>query len=213
MVVLAAGVSVVVHVVLGTLLWKRPAELVIPHEPVDVEVIRLAAVIAPAPLPEARVVAAPPERSRGAVAPTRHPEASRGAADPPAATPSDDAPSEPGPEEPHPPPALGTKESALPPGTPDSPAPALDTAALSRRLQSVALRCYPAAAKRFRQTGEAHVRFCVDAAGALSESKVTQTAGSELLDHAATDCVIPGAAPFGPEAFDRCFTVPVRFSP
>ncbi|MBS1153506.1 MAG: hypothetical protein H6Q89_5204, partial [Myxococcaceae bacterium] len=89
----------------------------------------------------------------------------------------------------------------------------LDTAALSRRLQQVALRCYPAAARRFRQTGEAQVRFCLDGAGALRESKVIQSTGSALLDHAATDCVVPGAAPFGPETFGRCFAVPVRFNP
>lgn len=87
----------------------------------------------------------------------------------------------------------------------------LDTSALSQRLQQVALRCYPPAARRFRQTGEAQVRFCLDPAGTLRESKVTHSSGSELLDRAASDCVVPGAAPFGPEALGRCFEVPVRF--
>ena len=89
----------------------------------------------------------------------------------------------------------------------------IDTTALSRRLQQVALRCYPAAARRFRQTGEAQIRFCVDPEGTLREVTVVRSTSSELLDHAAIDCVVPGAAPFGPETFGRCFTVPVRFNP
>ena len=89
----------------------------------------------------------------------------------------------------------------------------IDTTALSRRLQAVALRCYPAAARRFHQTGEAQIEFCLDGAGALRETTVIQSTGSGLLDHAATDCVVPGAAPFGAETFGRCFTVPVRFNP
>ncbi len=88
----------------------------------------------------------------------------------------------------------------------------LDLAALSLRLQQVALGCYPAAARRFRQTGVAQIRFCVDAVGRLRESKVIHSTGSEVLDRAASDCVVPGAAPFGPETFSRCFTVPVQFN-
>lgn len=91
------------------------------------------------------------------------------------------------------------------------PAPSLDTAELSRRLQAVAARCYPAAARRFRQTGEAEVRFCLDAAGVLAEATVSRSSGSDLLDQAARGCVVPGAAPYGAEARGHCFTVPVRF--
>lgn len=87
----------------------------------------------------------------------------------------------------------------------------LDTSEFSRRLQEGALRCYPVAARRFRQTGEAKIRFCVDAAGALSQSVVAATSGSDLLDRAAIECVLPGAAPFLPGAFGHCFTLPVRF--
>ena len=59
--------------------------------------------------------------------------------------------------------------------------------------------------------GEAQVRFCLDSHGALRESTVSSSSGFELLDVAASKCVVPGAAPFGAETFGRCFTVPVRF--
>gem|GEM_PF-2178326 len=260
-VVIAAVASVVVHVVLGTLLWRKPAELVLEHEPVNVEVIRLAGVLAPsrqspalaaeaAPKPRAPELLTQTEprsarENRPGSAPTPAPGSSPTPAPGSSPTPApgssptpaprssreqsrDEPPQRQGPE------AADAKAPDSEEGARSSldfsrdergadardeqgaalaPEPTLDTAALSRRLQTVALRCYPAAARRFRQTGQAQVRFCVDGAGALRESKVTQTAGSSLLDHAASDCVIPGAAPFGPEAFDRCFTVPVRFSP
>ena len=48
--------------------------------------------------------------------------------------------------------------------------------------QLAALRCYPAAARRFRQSGDGQVRFCLDPAGALKDSTVAQSTGSELLD-------------------------------
>ena len=87
----------------------------------------------------------------------------------------------------------------------------LDTADLSRRLQEGALRCYPRASRRFLQQGEVKVRFCLDGAGTLHEASVATSSGFEGLDLAATRCVVPGAAPFGPETFGRCFTLPVRF--
>ncbi len=236
-VVIAAVASVVVHVVLGTLLWRKPAELVLEHEPVNVEVIRLAGVLAPSRQSPALAAEAAPKPRAPELLTQTEPRSARenrpGSSPTPAPRSSreqsrDEPPQRQGPE------AADAKAPDSEEGARSSldfsrdergadardeqgaalaPEPTLDTAALSRRLQTVALRCYPAAARRFRQTGQAQVRFCVDGAGALRESKVTQTAGSSLLDHAASDCVIPGAAPFGPEAFDRCFTVPVRFSP
>ena len=88
---------------------------------------------------------------------------------------------------------------------------ALDTSELSRRLQAGALRCYPSAARRFAQTGEAQVRFCLGETGGLGEVTIASSSGSQLLDRAATGCVVPSAAPFGAQTFGRCFTVPVRF--
>ena len=90
-------------------------------------------------------------------------------------------------------------------------ATALDTTELSLRLQQGAAHCYPAAARRFRQTGEASVHFCLDGAGAVRALTVATSSGSPLLDEAATGCVVPAAAPFGPVTFGRCFTLPVRF--
>ena len=106
---------------------------------------------------------------------------------------------------------LDTSPASAAPGPTEAVAPPLDTSALSRQLQEGALRCYPAGARRFRQTGEAQVRFCLDRAGTLSETTLASSSGSALLDVAARECVVPGAAPFGPETFGRCFTLPVRF--
>jgi protein TonB len=79
------------------------------------------------------------------------------------------------------------------------------------QLVRVAARCYPAAARRFRQAGEVLVHFCVDQAGAVASSEVHRSSQSPVLDGAATQCVVPQAAPFPPGAFGRCFDVPVRF--
>jgi protein TonB len=89
--------------------------------------------------------------------------------------------------------------------------PAFDAAALHSKLAAAAQRCYPAAARRFGLTGEAQLEFCLDAAGALSSRKLEHSSGQSLLDTAALDCVLPGAQPFPAEAFDGCFSVPVRF--
>jgi len=53
------------------------------------------------------------------------------------------------------------------------------------------------------------LRFCLDAAGRPSEVGLLGTTGSEQLDRAARDCVIPGALPLPP--VPGCYTVEVRF--
>ncbi len=79
------------------------------------------------------------------------------------------------------------------------------------RLAAAAERCYPAAARRFRQRGTVQLSFCTDDRGGTSSTSVTQSSGAELLDAAARGCVLENAAPFPPEASTRCFSVPVRF--
>jgi TonB family protein len=220
----AAGLSVALHA--GALLFfareVSPAVVTSPaasEKPLQVEVMRTGLVSA-APRPAAAPVAVAPVAAP-ARAVARRPETIAPAGVPQARPSAITREEESG----------DVEEGGLMGGVPDpvggDPAPStvaeskgargadapLDTAALSRRLQQVALRCYPAAARRFRQTGEAQVRFCLDGAGALRESTVVHSAGSDLLDRAARECVVPGAAPFGPETFGRCFTVPVRFNP
>lgn len=79
------------------------------------------------------------------------------------------------------------------------------------RLAAAADRCYPAAARRFRQRGTVQLSFCTDARGGTASTSVTQSSGAELLDAAARGCVLENAAPFPVEASTRCFSVPVRF--
>ncbi len=202
-VLLAAAVSVAVHAAVALAFVElAPERAVVVAEgprPVEVEVLRLAA-------------AELPERSRGPAPRKVEPKPRARANPPPPAAATVEAPlAEVAPSDPPPlDSARGTLADAAPPASPALTA-TLDTTELSRRLQAVAARCYPAAARRFRQTGEAEVRFCLDGAGALAESTVSRSSGSDLLDRAASGCVVPGAAPFGAEAHGRCFTVPVRF--
>jgi len=79
------------------------------------------------------------------------------------------------------------------------------------KLAAAAERCYPPAARRFRLQGVTGVRFCLDAAGALGPVSVERASGADLLDAAARDCVVSGAAPFPAAAAATCFSVPVRF--
>ena len=102
-------------------------------------------------------------------------------------------------------------EATGPAGPAAAAGPAVDLGALHARLARAADRCYPAAARRFRMVGTALVEFCVDGAGALARAALAQSAGSPLLDSAATDCVVPGAMPAPPEAAGGCYRVPVRF--
>jgi outer membrane biosynthesis protein TonB len=110
----------------------------------------------------------------------------------------------------------GTGESI---GTDVSPRPGGSTGtsesslleALSRRLAWSAERCAPQAAVRLARHGVPGVplRFCLDAAGRPSGVGLLGTTGSELLDRAARDCVVPGALPLPPAP--GCYTVEVRF--
>jgi TonB family protein len=216
---IAAGLSIALHAVVLLIFMYEAAPVVaavaMPREkPVPIEVMRLQGLVSPpkrapaaepprAPSPAAPTVAKTARPTRAtpdrAAQPVEAAETVEGGEEGPAANVPVPGKAESGP--------IGGPPS---PATKDADAP-FDTAALSRRLQEVALRCYPPAAKRFRQAGESEVRFCLDAAGRLREAAVTHSSGSDLLDRAASECVVPGAAPFGPETFGRCFTVPVRF--
>lgn len=79
------------------------------------------------------------------------------------------------------------------------------------QLARLAERCYPPAARRFRQEGVVGVRFCVDEVGAVKSTELVQSSRSPLLDGAATGCVVPQAAPFTAPAYGHCFAVPVHF--
>jgi TonB family protein len=87
-----------------------------------------------------------------------------------------------------------------------------DVKALHAALAEAARRCYPAAARRYRLSGEAQIDFCLDGSGALSSTRLVASSGAEVLDAAARDCVIAGALPLPREAVGGCYTVPVRFS-
>jgi outer membrane biosynthesis protein TonB len=82
---------------------------------------------------------------------------------------------------------------------------------LQRRLAWSAARCAPASAVRLFRHGVPGVplHFCLDAAGRPSGVGLLGTTGSEQLDRAARDCVIPGALPLPPA--QGCYTVEVRF--
>jgi outer membrane biosynthesis protein TonB len=108
------------------------------------------------------------------------------------------------------------------PGAPGGPSPGGGTsgasegpasllAALSQRLAWSAERCAPAAVVRSarRPVPGVPLHFCLDASGQPSEVGLLGTTGSEQLDRAARDCVVPGAAPLPP--VPGCYTVEVRF--
>jgi protein TonB len=77
------------------------------------------------------------------------------------------------------------------------------------RLSAAALRCYPPEAVRFRLAGEAQLSFCLSAEGQASAVKLSRSSGSEVLDRAAAECVLPGALPLPGAA--GCYELPVRF--
>ncbi len=82
---------------------------------------------------------------------------------------------------------------------------------LQRRLAWSAARCAPAAAVRLARHGVPGVplHFCLDASGMPSGVGLLGTTGSDQLDRAARDCVVPGALPLPPAP--GCYTVEVRF--
>ncbi len=83
--------------------------------------------------------------------------------------------------------------------------------ALQRRLAWSAARCAPASAVRLSRRGVPGVplHFCLDASGRPSAVDLLGTTGSDQLDRAARDCVLPGALPLPPA--QGCYTVEVRF--
>jgi hypothetical protein len=84
-------------------------------------------------------------------------------------------------------------------------------AALSQRLARSAERCAPASVVRSarRPVPGVPLHFCLDASGQPSDVGLLGTTGSEQLDRAARDCVVPGALPLPP--VPGCYTVEVRF--
>jgi hypothetical protein len=96
------------------------------------------------------------------------------------------------------------------PGTGGSGAPSL-LGELNRRLAWSAARCTPSGAVRSSRgsSPEVPLHFCLDASGRPSAVGLEGTTGSELLDRAARECVVPGAAPLPP--LPGCYTVAVRF--
>jgi TonB family protein len=82
---------------------------------------------------------------------------------------------------------------------------------LHARLSASAEKCYPTAAKRFRQRGTVQLSFCADIRGQATHTVVKTSSGFELLDRAALDCVVANASPFPTEAAGHCFALPVRF--
>ena len=90
-----------------------------------------------------------------------------------------------------------------------SPASLLEV--LQQRLAWSAARCAPASAVRLSRHGVPGVplHFCLDASGRPSGVGLLGTTGSEQLDRAARDCVVPGALPLPPA--QGCYTVEVRF--
>lgn len=82
---------------------------------------------------------------------------------------------------------------------------------LSQRLAWSAARCAPAEVVRTTRHAIPGVplHFCLDAAGRPSDVGLLGTTGSDVLDRAARDCVVPGALPL--PAVPGCYTVEVRF--
>ena len=83
--------------------------------------------------------------------------------------------------------------------------------ALSQRLAWSAARCAPAEVVRAARHAVPGVplHFCLDDAGRPSDVGLLGTTGSDVLDRAARDCVVPGALPL--PAVPGCYTVEVRF--
>ena len=79
--------------------------------------------------------------------------------------------------------------------------------ALQQRLAESARRCYPEPARRFALQGAVEVAFCLRS-GKLASLALQGSTGSDLLDHAARECVVQGALPLTAEG---CYALPVRF--
>ena len=77
-------------------------------------------------------------------------------------------------------------------------------AVLVAHLRAHAKRCYPPLARRRSIQGTVGLSFCIDSHGMPQALRVEESSGSSLLDKAARECVIEGAAPLpGPEGCVR----------
>jgi periplasmic protein TonB len=81
---------------------------------------------------------------------------------------------------------------------------------IENRLRWATPGCYPYAAIRANLEGVARLSFCVGEAGMAEHVRIVQSSGSNLLDDATVDCIVPTASPF-PGTKDLCVLVPVRF--
>jgi TonB family protein len=81
--------------------------------------------------------------------------------------------------------------------------------AILARLRARTAGCYPRAAVRRAVEGVTHVSFCVASDGAPADLRLVASSGSTVLDDAAVDCVVRGAAPL-PGA-GACVQVPIDF--
>lgn len=208
---LAVLVSVAAHAALWWLvrdaLWPapvtRPAS-VTPVAPGETVEFTIASPSPPARAGRPTSTKPPPARTQTSTAPAQGREATtEETAETPFAALGDDL----GDGAPHP--------SPLPERGPEgagAPAPPIDDAALVHaRLADAARRCYPAAARRFRQQGTVTLSFCADHSGGVTHAAIKTSSGASLLDTAALGCVLPAAAPLPPEAASHCYAVPVRF--
>jgi TonB family protein len=94
-------------------------------------------------------------------------------------------------------------------GSGPSPDDVFSLGAFVERLKKSAQRCSPKTGSRV-EASLARVRFCVDPLGRPAAVTLLQSTGDPILDRAALECVIPGAAPL--PVTDRCLVVPLRFS-
>lgn len=81
---------------------------------------------------------------------------------------------------------------------------------LLRHLQARTVGCYPRSAERRGVEGTTELSFCVGDAGQVSSILVRKSSGSRVLDEAATDCVLRGAAPL-PAPPGCISSLPIRF--
>jgi len=190
--VLGVGASVALHAVVGWWLARAPQPTPLPiagGETVEVQVVAVAA--APSATPAAPTARARPAAARAGAPVTVSVEVG-------------------------PAPSVEMSSTEEGGGGELSPGPVAEsgslpsTELLMARLSAAALRCYPPEAVRFRLAGEAHLSFCLGVDGQASAVKIARSSGSEVLDRAAAECVLPGALPLPGAA--GCYELPVRFA-
>ncbi|MFT3711038.1 MAG: TonB family protein [Archangium sp.] len=224
---IALVVTVSVHaVIVGWLVWRDAPP---PIAPVTVQLKDAKALTRVAVLNRAKSAGAPaPQQAAPTAAPSEKPRAATTPAAPSSAEPStasaavpevmlpagDDGAGEGQGDAPAAPSSAAEGDGSAGQGgaapAPAAPTPDFD-ALVHGRLVNAAAQCYPAAARRFKQQGTVELSFCADASGALNQGSVKKSSGSELLDRAATECVLARASPFPSGAEGRCYSLPVRF--